>query len=295
MQQLNNPVVNLVSIAGHTPEVFSKVWVLAKDNTPYWDIDPMDPQKLDDCMSTDIPTQEYIEMIWSIEGMPRAFWDQLDRCRLASFWEQSGRVLDYSDFADIRHYWTPTRIAENPELLKLYDECMHSIQESYKRMVEAGVAVEEARGVIPLHIITRGTVAINLRALKGLIRNRVCFVCQGSYWFPVIEQMLRALKPVLPPKTLKSLVSLPCAGGKKCPIEGNLLQRITGEDPNPVCPVYVSECLGHVREKILLKERARIKGYDKIYNDYLSLLKELGILEGGDKNGSQENNKECLS
>lgn len=284
--ELNKPVVKLINIAGHTPEVFSKVWIAAKDNTPYDQIGILEPEKLDNCMATDIPTQEYIETIWYIEGMPRAFWDQLDRCRLASFWEQSGRVLNYSNFANIRHYWTPVNISRNPEALKLYEDVMSLLQKSYAELIKLGIPAEEARGVIPLHVLTRGTIAINLRALKGLIRNRVCFVCQGSYWFPVIEQMLAELKPVLPSKTLKSLVSLPCAGGEHCPIEGNVLQRISGEDPNPVCPVYLELFTKNPKE-VEKKEKERIPDFEKIKERYLNLVRFLGLLKGGEENGSK--------
>jgi predicted secreted protein len=290
--EFNKPVVRLVSIAGHTPEVFSKVWGVAKDETPFEDIKPMTPEKLDDCMATDIPTQEYITTIWSIEGMPRAFWDQLDRCRLAAFWEQSGRVVNYSDFADIRHYWTPTRIAESPMALDVYESTMRYLQRQYKQLVDMGIPAEEARGIIPLHVKTRGTMHINLRALKGLIRNRVCFVCQGSYWFPVIEGILKELKPLLPPKTLKSLVSLPCAGGGKCPIEGNLLQRISGEDPNPICPVYLETSVKD-RQKVYEKEVRRIKNYEVIRSKYMDLVNALGLLEGGVKSESEKGNGKC--
>jgi len=127
--------------------------------------------------------------------------------------------------------------------------------------------------------------AINLRALKGLIRNRVCFVCQGSYWFPVIEGMLQELKAHLPPKTLRSLVSLPCAGGAKCPIEGNLLQRIAGEDPNPICPVYLERNIKNKKE-VEEKESIRIPGYMEIKRRYLDLLTALGLFEGGEQIGN---------
>ena len=288
--ELNKPVVRLIDISGHEPYKFSKVWVLAKDETPYDNIGVIEPEKLDNCMATDIPTQEYITTTWSIEGMPRAFWDQLDRCRLAAFWEQSGRVVNYSDFADIRHYWTPTRISESPEGLQIYEETMKHLQEAYSALVKLGIPAEEARGIIPLHVLTRGTMHINLRALKGLIRNRVCFVCQGSYWFPVIEGMLKELKQYLPPKTLQSLVSLPCAGGGHCPIEGNLLQRISGEDPNPVCPVYL-EYIVKNKEEVETRELQRIPNFKEIKERYLKLVDSLGLLKGGGESGDSK--KSC--
>lgn len=279
--ELNKPVVKLLSISCNSPEIFSKIWIAAKDNTPFNEIEPLGPEKLDDFMSTDIPTQEYIDTVWYIEGMPRAYWDQLDRCRLASFWEQSGRVLDYSKFSDIRHYWTSERIAADPKALEIYETSMALIQESYAELLKLGIPAEEARGIIPLHILTRGTMKINLRALKGLIRNRVCFVCQGSYWLPVIEGMLSELKPHLPSKTLKSLVSLPCAGKGSCPIEGSVLQRVSGEDPNPVCPVYL-ELFEKNKKEVEERELVRIPKFAELKERYLKLVRSFGLIKGGD-------------
>jgi hypothetical protein len=288
--EMNKPVVKLINISCNTPELFSKIWIVAKDDTPFDEIKPLAPEKLDAFMSTDIPTQEFIDTVWFVGGMPRAFWDQLDRCRLASFWEQSGRVLDYSNFSDVRRYWTSERIAADPKALCIYEDSMAIIQEAYAELLRLGIPAEEARGIIPLHILTRGTFAINLRALKGLIRNRVCFVCQGSYWLPVIEGMLAELKPLLPPKTLKSLVALPCAGGGSCPIEGSVLQRISGEDPNPVCPVYL-ESFTKNKKEVEARELKRIPKFAELKERYMNLVKSFGLLKGGEKSGDSQ--KSC--
>ena len=279
----NKPVVKLVEISGCSPEAFAKVWTIAKDDTPYEDIKPLSPELHDKFMSADIPPQEYINMIWSIEGMPRAFWDQLDRCRLASFWEQSARVIDLSTFAKEGRYWMSEQINADPLARKCYEETMRMIEMGYENLVNLGVPVEEARGVIPLHILTRGTMCINLRALKGLIKNRVCFVCQGSYWLPVIDGIIRELKNWIPERTLKSLVNLPCYTSGSCPIEGSVLQRISGEDPNPVCPVYVKRFVHKKsREVVEEKEIKRNPNYPKLKENYFKLLKKLNMDEGGE-------------
>lgn len=287
---MNNPSIKLLEISGCSPEVFSKVWTIAKDDTPFDKIHPLPPEVLDKNMSTDIPTQEYINTIWSIEGMPRAFWDQLDRCRLASFWEQSARVIDLSKFADEGRYWTSEIIGADPKKERIYRFAMLDIQKRYRELVKAGVPVEEARGVIPLHVLTRGTMAINLRALKGLIKNRVCFIMQGSYWFPVIDGMIRELAKHLPKKTLASLVNLPCYGCNHCPIEGNVLHRISGEDPNPVCPIYIKR-FAQNKEEVEAKELERHPNYEQIKDKYFGLLRTLGM-EGGESVESQKNSKE---
>lgn len=285
---MNKPIIKLIEISGHTNETFSKVWELAKGDASYDKIKLLDFDTFDKNMSADLPTQEYINMIWSIEGMPRAFWDQLDRCRLASFWEQSARVIDLSSFADNERYWTPEQVNNNFEARNEWHEAMSIIQDYYQALVNLGIPVEEARGIIPLYILTRGTMSINLRALKGLIKNRLCFVCQGSYWFPVIEGMLKELSSYLFPKTLQSLVTLPCNGCSRCPIEGSVLQRISGEDPNPVCPLYIEKFLkGDRRTNVEEEEIKRHPNYLKIRHDYLNLLSNLGLYkeEDEDDNG----------
>lgn len=284
---MNNPKIKLISISGHSKETFSKVWGLAKNDLLYDEIPNLSSEELEKFMSTDIPTQEYVNMIWSIEGMPRAFWDQLDRCRLAAFWEQSARVIDLSTFADDKRYWTSEIIAANPVKEQIYDKAMQDIQEAYQSLVDYGVPVEEARGVIPLHILTRGTMCINLRALKGLIKNRICFIMQGSYWFSVIDGMLQELKKQLPEGTLRSIVNLPCHGCERCPIEGNVLHRISGDDPNPVCPVYIKRFCEN-REEVEAIERQRHPNYSDRKAKYFRLLRTLEM-GGGDCIDSKEN------
>ncbi len=286
MNRFNTPVIKLLDINQNLAETFSKVWLLAKDNTPLEQIKLLGPQDLDNFMATDIPTQEYIFMIFSIEGMPRAFWDQLDRCRLASFWEQSARVLNMSNFADERHYWTPDSCAKGDERQSIYEGAMVQAQEHYAKLVKLGVPVEDARGVIPMHVLTRGTMAINLRALKGVIKNRVCFIMQGGYWFPVVDGMIRELKPHLPSKTLRSLVNLPCYGKDHCPVEGNVIHRLTGDDPNPVCPIYIKR-FAKDKEAVEAREKERHPNYDTIKENYFQLLRTLGMEEGGQVESSK--------
>jgi len=276
MSILNTPSIKLLDINKDVHDVFSKVWLLAKDNTPLDEIKLLGPSDFDNFLATDIPTQEYIFMVWAIEGMPRAFWDQLDRCRLASFWEQSARVIDLSHFAQQGHYWYPDSCSNGDNKQRVYETAMHAAETHYAQLVDMGVPVEDARGVIPMHVLTRGTMAINLRALKGLIKNRVCFIMQGGYWFPIVDGMIRELKSHLPAKTLKSLVNLPCYKKDHCPVEGNVMHRITGDDPNPVCPIYIKR-FAKDKEALDAREHQRHPDYDLRKENYFSLLRNLGI------------------
>ena len=284
---MNNPRVTLLSITHDIPRVMSKVWQIAKDKQSLEDMEDLSPKEIEDIIGTNLPTAEYINTIWCVEGMPRAFWDQFDRTRLAAFWEQSVRILDLSTFYDDMGYWIPDSIANVPEALDCYNKGMKHIQETYSTLVKNGVPSEDARGVIPLHVNVRGTCAINLRALKGVISNRVCFISQGAYWLPVISGMIRELNKVLPERVVKSMVNLPCRGKDHCPIESNVVTRLTDEDPNPICPIYMKRFMDKT-DQIDLDERTistinyiyeKHPNYDEIKDKYFELIRSLGMEE----------------
>lgn len=267
----------MLSITGDIQGVMGRVWEIAKGKQP---LDEIDPAKVDvaTILSTDLPTSEFITTVWCVEGMPRAFWDQFDRSRHAAFWEQSVRILDLSTFADNGEYWLPDAVGRSKDKTRVYDNAMQAIQDAYNALIALGTPSEEARGVLPLHINVRGTCAINLRALKQLISNRVCHIAQGSYWLPVVHGMILELAKHLPPKVLKSLVHLPCYGKGCCPIEGNVLPRLTMEDPNPVCPIYLKR-FAKDREAATTFTYQKHPNYDQIKDKYFELIRSLGMEE----------------
>lgn len=275
---MNQPKVTLLSITSQ--DVMGEVWEIAKGKVPLDEIRDYTVQEIDNILAADLPTSEYINLIWCVEGMPRAFWDQFDRSRHAAFWEQSVRILDLSTFAEKpgEGYWIPASVEKEQYNYTVYYNCMKQIQDAYNKLIANGVPSEEARGVLPLHINVRGTCCINLRALKQLISNRICFVAQGSYWLPVVHGMMLELARVLPPKTLRTLANLPCYKKSKCPIESNVITRLTDEDPNPVCPIYLKRFAEKPEEA---KEFTYNKHpeYDKIKEQYYELIRSLGMEE----------------
>jgi len=273
---MNRPKVTLLSVTQDIPGVMGRVWEIAKGKAPLEDMDKMILADADTILSADLPTSEYINFIWCVEGMPRAFWDQFDRSRHAAFWEQSVRILDLTTFAKNGEYWIPESIEKDGFAKARYTECMDNIELTYKSLINNGVPSEDARGVLPLHINVRGTCCINLRALKALISNRICFIAQGSYWLPVVHGMMLELARVLPPKTLRSMAHLPCYKKDKCPIESNVIPRITGEDPNPPCPIFLKRFLN---KDMQYDVYAKHPEYDQIKTKYYELIRSLGMDE----------------
>jgi thymidylate synthase (FAD) len=271
----NNPKVTLLSITNDLQGVMGRVWEVAKGKLPLEEIDASKAD-LAAILSADLPVSEYVNTVWCVEGMPRAFWDQFDRCRHAAFWEQSVRILDLRDFADEQEYWIPDAVAKQPEALARYNATMRQIQDGYNDLMKLGVPSEDARGLLPLHINVRGTCCINLRALKQLISNRVCFIAQGSYWLPVVHGMMQELSKHLSQRVMTSLANLPCHGKGRCPIEGNVVTRLTSEDPNPVCPIYLKR---FAKDKPAAEAftKQRHPDYEKTKQTYFELIRSLGM------------------
>lgn len=272
---MNNPKVTLLNITQDIPSVMSKIWLIAKEKTP---LERMNNIDVDAILIADLPTSEFITSVWCIENMPRAFWDQLDRHRHAAFWEQSVRILDLSHFAVKGEYWVPDSLEKDTKAETKYRECMHTIQKTYNDLIKARIPSEDARGVLPLHINVRGTMCINLRALKGMMASRTCWIAQGSMWQPIIMGMALELGKHLSKPVLKSLFNLPCYKKSACPIESNVVTRLTDEDANPCCPIYLKR---FAKDKEAAKEftLARHPNYPELAEKYFEFIRGLDLEE----------------
>ena len=139
---MNRPRITLLSVTDDIPGVMGRVWQIAKGKESLQDMEKIILPDADDILSADLPTSEFINFIWCVEGMPRAFWDQFDRSRHAAFWEQSIRILDLSHFAVKGEYWVPDSVAKDEKTEEVYRECMHGIQSTYNRLIKMGVPTE---------------------------------------------------------------------------------------------------------------------------------------------------------
>jgi flavin-dependent thymidylate synthase len=120
-------------------------------------------------MAKTIPSSwEFVDLIFCIEGVTRAFTHQFVRTRNASFAQQSMRVTKQKTFG----YTTGPTIEGNPEAQASYDYTMRCIQQAYEFMLEHGAAPEDARGILPTNITTNIIAKFNLRAFSELVRKR---------------------------------------------------------------------------------------------------------------------------
>ncbi|MCP4100982.1 MAG: FAD-dependent thymidylate synthase [Lentisphaerae bacterium] len=135
---------------------------------------------------------EFIDFTFMIEGVTRAFTHQFVRNRMGSYAQQTMRILDVSGF---KYLTGPT--IQTEEQLSVYNDTMDTIQLAYDKLIELGVAVEDARGVLPTNIHTNIVAKYNLRTLSDMMISRSSPRTQGEFR-DVIELMYNEVIKVYP-------------------------------------------------------------------------------------------------
>lgn len=127
---------------------------------------------------------EFVDYVFLIEGVSRAFTHQLVRHRIGtSFAQQSQRTVDMSEF----EYVTPDALINmrdcgiRSHAEARYDQAMAAIDDDYQDLIKAGLAPEDARGVLPTNVSTNIVFKANLRTLNGMAAERLCVKAQGEF------------------------------------------------------------------------------------------------------------------
>jgi flavin-dependent thymidylate synthase len=129
-------------------------------------------------MAATIPSSwEFVDYVFMIEGVSRAFTHQFVRSRNASYAQQTMRVLDMGEY----DYVMPDRVANNADAAGVVGLVNHQIRNAYRRLIQLGLPPEDARGILPTNIATNICAKFNLRALSELVASRTGGRTQGEY------------------------------------------------------------------------------------------------------------------
>lgn len=128
---------------------------------------------------------EFVDYVFEITGVSRAFTHQLVRTRNASYAQQAQRAVDVSG-AD---YISPPMHKYDDQLLAKYEYAMEEAIGQYSILVEEGMERQDARGVIPTNVATNIIMKANLRTLHQMAEIRLCTKAQGEY-----QTVFRAMK-----------------------------------------------------------------------------------------------------
>lgn len=120
---------------------------------------------------------EFVDYVFEIEGVTRAFTHQVVRTRTGSYAQQAMRVVDARNQA----VEVPPSVSENAGWQALWDAGVRAAMDSYGDMIDAGVPAQDARGVLPTHITTSIMAKFNLRTLHDMAKLRLCTRTQGEY------------------------------------------------------------------------------------------------------------------
>jgi flavin-dependent thymidylate synthase len=175
---------------------------------------------------------EFVDYIFMIEGVSRAFTHQLVRHRVGtSFAQQAQRAVDMSGF----DYVEGPSITSEPQQ-RAYRDAMARINEAYQELMALGVPAQDARGVLPTNIATNICFKANLRTLHDMGLKRLCTKSQGEFQ-DVFRAMRAAVVEVHP--WAKDMIQVHCAAygtcmfpsypTVKCPPKRLVLDPSTGE------------------------------------------------------------------
>ena len=225
----NPPQITLIA---HTPDPLSvlyEVWQRARDypilrkGHPLRRADEVELFRKLIFDYTQIP--EMVSFTWWFEGVPRAFFDQVVRHRKTSMFARSQRVRDQQAFATKGEYLTTTRLLELEDgpvsapgggavARSVYDGAMRDIQTAYETLIALGIPIEDARGILPLHLRTGFAWGTSLRDLAECFRIRTCHLLQQEYWGPVMREIRAHLVAIDP--ELDVIFAPPCKREGKC-------------------------------------------------------------------------------
>jgi len=112
---------------------------------------------------------EHVTFTFAIEGVSRALSHQLVRHRIASYSQRSQRYVSEENFS----YVVPPSINDEPEALKIFENCLSQIKEAYARLIKL-VPREDARYILPQACETKLICTFNARSLFNFFRLRCC-------------------------------------------------------------------------------------------------------------------------
>lgn len=118
---------------------------------------------------------EPVQFSFGVAGVSRALSHQLVRQRIASFCQQSQRVVKADGF----DYVMPPSVLKNFEANNLYCNAMEFLSQVYERLRKNhGIPAEDARFVLPNACETKIVVTMNCRSLLHFFEQRCCMRVQ---------------------------------------------------------------------------------------------------------------------
>lgn len=231
----------------------------------------------------DVPATEFVSIELYTNNAPVAWREQMVRNRRIHPWVQTSRTADMTVYDCNR---SPSiRQFGGEEAVKIYDEAVQMIRDTYKTLVAMGVPSEDIRLQTQGHV-HRCMWGMDLRNLIKLVSKRASWIAQATLWGPINADIISILRELFGSEIIQDFVG-------KCEDityhrdeTGKLVldnykyineseDRYYGKDPQPCDPIYLAFTNRTMPEHTDLKFYDYMKSmYIKMWND--DILEILG-------------------
>ncbi len=141
---------------------------------------------------------EFVSYTFEISEVTRAFTHQLVRTRSGSYAQESQRTVDARSNGFSRMVAPEGEEHMTEQLLaSVFNVACQESFRVYENMLDAGMAAQDARGVLPTATFTSIIAQFNLRTLSEMAKVRLCTRTQGEY-SNVFKKMREAVLVVHP-------------------------------------------------------------------------------------------------
>ncbi len=174
---------------------------------------------------------EHASFTFSISGISRVCSHQLVRHRIASYSQQSQRMVKI----DEKSFVMPPSIKRNPQAREIFREAIRKAVSAYQMLTRLGIPLEDARFVIPQAVKTNIVVTMNARELHHFFNLRCCMKSQWEIR-ELANKMLSLVKKVAPVlfenagPTCKAYGYCP-ESDESCPLYKRYVKRKEGKRP----------------------------------------------------------------
>ena len=145
-------------------------------------------------MANTIPSSwEFVDYIFLVSNVSRAYTHQQVRTRAASYAQQTLRMLDASEF---KYIYTDQDL-KHPDRRSIIDGAVSTIRAAYQNLIDMGHRPEDARGILPTNVGTNIVCKFNMRTFTELAKSRLGGRTQSEY-IMVVKAMVDAVLEVHP-------------------------------------------------------------------------------------------------
>lgn len=215
-----------VKLLSHTPDALNLL-LRTKNTRLNFDSDPStwtEGQRRDhlEYMTNTIKSSwEFVDYVFEISGVTRAFTHQLVRTRTGSYAQEAQRVVDLTQRAVV-----PPDIEMSEEEMAIWNAATAASLDGYRQLRDMHIPLQTARGILPTNMSTSIMAKFNLRSLHEMAKLRLCTRTQGEYQ-RVFRAMRAAVIAVHPWVEEFNFIEVHCAstgtcafpryGAKECP------------------------------------------------------------------------------